>query len=46
MHTYSAQFWDIVVDQRIVYTYEMLADDSSKSVTVATVEFHGSEGTT
>jgi uncharacterized protein YndB with AHSA1/START domain len=44
--TYSAQFRDIVIDQRIVHTYEILADDSRISVTVATIEFHGSNGAT
>ena len=37
--TYSAQFRDIVVDQRIIATTEMYADDTRISVTVATVEF-------
>ena len=46
VYTYAAQFRDIVVDQRIVYTYEMFADDSRISVSVATVEFHGSGGST
>jgi uncharacterized protein YndB with AHSA1/START domain len=46
VYTYSAQFRDIVVDQRIVTTSEMLADDTRISVTVATVEFHESDGTT
>jgi len=44
--TYSAEFRDIVIDQRIVYTYEMLADDTRISVTVATIEFYGSTGVT
>jgi uncharacterized protein YndB with AHSA1/START domain len=46
VYTYSAQFRDIVVNQRIVSTSEMLADDTRISVTVATVEFHPSGGTT
>ncbi len=46
MYTYSAEFRDIVVDQRIVFTSEMLADDIRISVTVATVEFHDAGGTT
>jgi uncharacterized protein YndB with AHSA1/START domain len=46
VYTYDAQFRDIVVDQRIVYTYEMSADDSRISVSVATVEFHESGGGT
>jgi uncharacterized protein YndB with AHSA1/START domain len=46
VYTYAAQIRDIVVDQRIVYTYEMFADDSRMSVSVATVEFHESGGST
>jgi uncharacterized protein YndB with AHSA1/START domain len=46
VYTYAAQFRDIVVDQRIVYTTEMHADDTRISVTVGTVEFHESGGTT
>jgi len=46
VYTYSAEFRDIVIDQRIVYTYEMLADDTRMSVTVATIEFFGSPGAT
>ena len=46
MYTYAAQIRDIVVDQRIVYTYEMFADDIRMSVSVATVEFHESGGST
>jgi uncharacterized protein YndB with AHSA1/START domain len=46
VYTYDAEFRDIVVDQRIVYTYEMFAGDSRISVSVATVEFGESEGAT
>jgi uncharacterized protein YndB with AHSA1/START domain len=46
VYTYSAQFRDIVAEQRIVSTSEMFADDSRISVTVATVEFRESGGTT
>jgi uncharacterized protein YndB with AHSA1/START domain len=46
VYTYFAEFRDIVVDQRIVSTSEMFADDTRISVTVATVEFHESGGTT
>ncbi len=46
VYTYFAQFRDIVVDQRIVSTTEMFADDTRISVTVATVEFHDSGATT
>lgn len=46
VYTYSAQFRDIVVDQRIVSTSEMFADDTLMSVTLATVEFRESGGRT
>ncbi len=46
VYTYQAEFRDIVVDQRIVYTYEMYADDARISVSVATVEFSESSGST
>ncbi len=46
MYTYTAEFRDIVVDERIVYTYEMSADDVRISVTVVTVEFHETDGAT
>ncbi|HEY0870907.1 MAG TPA: SRPBCC family protein [Acidothermaceae bacterium] len=46
VYTYSAEFRDIVTDQRIVSTSEMFADGSRISVTVATVEFRESGGTT
>jgi uncharacterized protein YndB with AHSA1/START domain len=36
---YDALFYDIVPDQRIVYSYEMYADDARISVSVATIEF-------
>jgi uncharacterized protein YndB with AHSA1/START domain len=44
--TYESQFRDIVPEQRIVYTYEMYADDDRISVSVATVEFRSRETTT
>ena len=37
--TYDARYQDIVEGQRIVYTYDMLMDDTRISVSVATVEF-------
>jgi uncharacterized protein YndB with AHSA1/START domain len=46
VYTYSAQFRDIVADQRIVYTSEMFAGDTLMSVSLATVEFRGSGGRT
>jgi uncharacterized protein YndB with AHSA1/START domain len=37
--TYDALYQDIVDGERIVYTYDMLMDDTRISVSVATVEF-------
>ena len=44
--TYDAEFRDIVPEQRIVYTYEMFADENRLSVSVATVQFHAHEEAT
>ncbi len=45
-YRYDARYYDIVPDQRIVYSYEMYADDARISVSVATIEFTKSgEGT-
>ena len=38
-YTYDALYYDIVPDQRIVYSYEMYADGARISVSVATIEF-------
>jgi uncharacterized protein YndB with AHSA1/START domain len=38
-YRYDALYYDIVADQRIVYSYEMYADDTRISVSVATIEF-------
>jgi len=38
-YRYDAVYYDIVPDQRIVYSYEMYADDARISVSVATIEF-------
>jgi uncharacterized protein YndB with AHSA1/START domain len=46
VYTYESEFRDIVPEQRIVYTYEMYADDDRISVSVATVEFRSRETTT
>jgi uncharacterized protein YndB with AHSA1/START domain len=35
---YDALYYDIVPDQRIVYCYEMYADDARISVSIATIE--------
>src|SRR5712692_9748621 len=37
-HTYDALYYDIVPDQRIIYSYEMYEDDARISVSIATVE--------
>jgi len=36
---YDALYYDIVPDQRIIYSYEMFADGARISVSVATIEF-------
>jgi uncharacterized protein YndB with AHSA1/START domain len=38
VHVYDALYWDIVEDRRIVYTYEMLLDDTRISVSLTSVE--------
>ena len=38
-YRYDARYYDIVPDQRIIYSYEMYADDARISVSVATIEF-------
>ena len=38
-YRYDALYYDIVPDQRIVYSYEMYADDARISVSIATIEF-------
>jgi uncharacterized protein YndB with AHSA1/START domain len=43
---YDALYYDIVPDQRIVYSYEMYADDARISVSVATIEFAKSGAST
>lgn len=45
-YRYDALYFDIVPDQRIIYSYEMYADDARISVSVTTIEFaKSSEGT-
>ncbi len=45
-YRYGAIYYDIVPDQRLVYSYEMYADDVRISVSVATIEFaKSSDGT-
>jgi uncharacterized protein YndB with AHSA1/START domain len=37
-YTYEARYQDIVPDERIVYTYDMLRDETRISVSLATIE--------
>jgi uncharacterized protein YndB with AHSA1/START domain len=46
VYTYESKFHDIVPEQRIVYTYEMFADEQRISVSVATVQFRDHDATT
>jgi uncharacterized protein YndB with AHSA1/START domain len=46
VYTYESEFRDIVPEERIVYTYEMFADDNRLSVSVATVEFRSHDAKT
>jgi uncharacterized protein YndB with AHSA1/START domain len=43
IYRYDAIYYDIVPDQRIVYSYEMYADGVRISVSVATIEFAKSD---
>ena len=46
-YRYDACYYDIVPDQRIIYSYEMYANDARISVSVATIAFAATaEGTT
>jgi uncharacterized protein YndB with AHSA1/START domain len=45
-NTYDARYYDIVPDQRIIYCYEMYADDARISVSVATIELAPVDGGT
>lgn len=45
-YRYDAVYYDILPDQRIVYCYEMYADDARMSVSIATVDIvPGGSGT-
>jgi uncharacterized protein YndB with AHSA1/START domain len=46
VYTYESEFRDIVPDRRIVYTYQMYADEVRISVSVATVQFRSQEAST
>jgi uncharacterized protein YndB with AHSA1/START domain len=43
VYTYECEYRDIIPEQRIVYTYEMFADEARISVSVATVLFSGDD---
>ena len=43
---YDATYYDIVPERRIIYSYEMYADDVRSSVSVATIEFVPVDGGT
>jgi uncharacterized protein YndB with AHSA1/START domain len=46
-YRYDARYYDIVPDQRIIYSYDMYADGARISVSVATIEFRAAaDGTT
>jgi uncharacterized protein YndB with AHSA1/START domain len=45
-HIFNAIYQDIVPDERIIYTYEMLIGDERISVSVATIEFKAAPGGT
>lgn len=40
---YDARYYDVVPDQRIVYAYEMYANDARISVSVTTIQFTETE---
>jgi uncharacterized protein YndB with AHSA1/START domain len=46
IYVYESRFYDIVPEQRIVYTYEMFADDDRLSVSMATIQFVNHDATT
>lgn len=40
VYAYAARYYDIMPNRRIVYSYEMLSDETRISVSLATIEFH------
>lgn len=46
LHTFDARYQDIVVDQRIIYSYDMYIDEQRISVSLATVELESAESGT
>lgn len=45
-HTFRARYHEIVADERIVFAYDLLADDRLLSVSLTTVEFFSAEAGT
>src|SRR4051794_19306012 len=46
VHSYRAIYWEVVPNERIVYTYELLIDDVRISVSLVTVQLeHDGDGT-
>jgi uncharacterized protein YndB with AHSA1/START domain len=46
VHTFEARYWDIVANERIVYSYDMHLDATRISVSLATIELRpAGEGT-
>lgn len=45
-YTFDCLYWDIVPDQRIVHSYEMLMGETRISVSLATIEFRAEGGGT
>jgi uncharacterized protein YndB with AHSA1/START domain len=45
-HIYDARFEDIVVDERVVFSYQMSIGDHRISASLATIELRGAEGGT
>jgi len=46
IHTFECRYYDIVPDERIVYAYDMLMDETRISVSVTTIEFKAKDGGT
>jgi uncharacterized protein YndB with AHSA1/START domain len=46
VHTFRAIYWDIVPDERIVYTYEMLMDETRASVSLVTIALQAQDEAT
>jgi len=44
MHSFDAVYWDIVPNERIIYSYDLLLGDRRISVSLATIEFKAADG--